>query len=102
MDSYARNLRHEQFALIVSDLGKECILAMLPDREKMTLEAWIDTRSSQEQKPFRFVSSDMWASYHQAARKKLHHAKVVMTVSISRSWSSMAPSPPFSTEILRL
>jgi transposase len=66
--------RHQQFALIISDIGRKCIQSVLPDREKETLEAWIDTLSSQEQKSIRFVSIDMWAPYYQAARSKLPHA----------------------------
>jgi transposase len=34
--------------------------------------------STQERKSIRFVSIDMWAPYHQAARNKLPHAKVVV------------------------
>jgi transposase len=78
IDEISLKKRHQQFALIMSDIGRKCIQAVLPDREKKTLEAWIDTLSPQEQKSIRFVSIDMWAPYHQAARSKLPHAKVVV------------------------
>ncbi|HIJ41547.1 MAG TPA: hypothetical protein HPP90_10805, partial [Deltaproteobacteria bacterium] len=55
-----------------------CILAVLADREKKTLENWIEALSSQEKRSIRFVSIDMWTPYYQAARKKLPHAKVVV------------------------
>ena len=78
IDEISLKKRHKQFALIISDIDRKCILAVLPDREKKTLEAWIDTLSPQEHKSIRFVSIDMWAPYHQAARSKLPHAKVVV------------------------
>jgi transposase len=78
IDEISLKKRHRKFSLIISDIGRKCILAVLPDREKKTLEAWIDTLSPQEQKAIRFVSIDMWAPYHQAARNKLPHAKVVV------------------------
>jgi transposase len=78
IDEISLKKRHRQFALIISDLDRKCILAVLADREKKTLEAWIETLSPQDQKSIRFVSIDMWAPYHQAARNKLPHAKVVI------------------------
>jgi transposase len=77
IDEISLKKRHKQFVLVISDIAGKCILAILPDREKKTLEHWMDTLSPQEQKSIRFVSIDMWAPYHQAARSKLPHAKVV-------------------------
>ncbi len=78
IDEISLKKRHRQFALVISDIDRRCILAVLPDREKKTLETWIDTLSPEDQKSIRFVSMDMWAPYHQAARNKLPHAKVVV------------------------
>ena len=78
IDEISLKKRHKQFVLVISDIAGKCILAVLPDREKQTLEHWIDTLSPQERKSIRFVSIDMWAPYHQAARNKLPHAKVVV------------------------
>ncbi len=78
IDEISLKKRHRQFALIISDLDRKCILAVLPDREKTTLEMWIDTLSPQERESIRFVSIDMWAPYYQAAQNKLPHAKVVV------------------------
>jgi transposase len=52
--------------------------AVVPDREKRTVEHWLDALSPQERISIRFISFDMWAPYHQAARSKLPHAKVVV------------------------
>jgi transposase len=78
IDEISLKKRHRQFALIISDLDRKCILAVLPDREKKTLEAWIDTLSPEDRASIRFVSIDMWAPYYQAAQTKLPHAKVVV------------------------
>jgi transposase len=78
IDEISLKKRHRQFALIISDLERKCILAVLPDREKKTLDAWIDTLTPVVRKSIRFVSIDMWVPYHQAARNRLPKAKVVV------------------------
>ena len=78
IDEISLKKRHKQFVLVISDISRKCILAVLPDREKKTLENWIDILSPQGRKAIRFVSIDMWAPYYQAARSKLPHAKVVV------------------------
>ena len=69
---------HKQFVLVISDISRKCLLAVLPNREKKTLEDWIEALSPQKRKSIHFVSIDMWTSYSQAARAKLPHAKVVV------------------------
>jgi transposase len=78
IDEISLKKRHRQFVLVISDIAGKSILAVLPDREKRTLERWLDALSPQERKSIRFVSIDMWAPYHQAARSKLPRAKVVV------------------------
>ena len=68
IDEISLKKRHKQFALIISDIGRKCILAVLPDREKKTLEGWMDTLSPQEQKSVRFISIDIWAARNQKGR----------------------------------
>jgi transposase len=78
IDEISLKKRHQQFVLVISDITRKCILAILPDREKKTLEGWIDSLTSQQRKAIRFVSIDMWKPYYQAAKSKLSHAKVVV------------------------
>lgn len=78
IDEISLKKRHKQFVLVISDVSRKCILTVLPDREKETLENWIDTLSPQTRESIRFVSIDMWAPYYQAARNKLPRAKVVV------------------------
>jgi transposase len=78
IDELSIKKRHKQFVLVISDIDRKCILTILPDREKQTLENWIETLSPQERASICFVSIDMWSPYYQAARSKLPHAKVVV------------------------
>lgn len=78
IDEISLKKRHRQFVLVISDISRKCILAVLPDREKQTLENWIDSLRPQTRGSIRFVSIDMWAPYYQAARNKLPRAKVVV------------------------
>ena len=78
IDEISLKKRHKQFVLVISDISRKCILAVLPDREKKTLVNWIESLSPQRKKSIRFVSIDMWAPYYQAVRSHLPHAKVVV------------------------
>lgn len=78
IDELSIKKRHKQFVLVLSDIDRKCILAVLPDREKKTLSNWIEALSHQEKKSIQSVSIDMWAPYYQASRDKLPHAKVVV------------------------
>ena len=78
IDELSIKKRHRQFVLVISDINRKCILAVLADREKKTLENWLEALSPQEKRAIRFVSIDMWAPYYQATRSKLPHAKVVV------------------------
>lgn len=78
VDEISLKKRHKQFALVISDIGRKCILDVLPDRKKETLEKWISGLTEQQRKAIHWVSIDMWAPYYQAASKKLPHAKVVV------------------------
>ena len=78
IDEISVKKRHKQFVLVISDIDRKCILAVLSNRDKKTLEDWIDSLSSEERKSIQFVSIDMWKPYSQAARKKLPHAKIVV------------------------
>lgn len=78
IDEISLKKRHKQFVLIISDISRKCILAVLPDREKQTLESWIESLSPQQRKAIRFVSIDMWRPYYHTVRENLPRAKVVV------------------------
>lgn len=77
IDEISLKKRHKQFALVISDIGRRCILTVLANRDKETLEQWMDTLSFEQRRSIRFVSIDMWAPYRQAAQNKLPWATVV-------------------------
>lgn len=78
IDEISLKKRHKQFVLIISDMTRKCILAILPDREKASLEVWISKLTDKQRKSIRFVSTDMWVQYSQAVRSKLPHAEVIV------------------------
>ena len=78
IDEISLKKRHKQFALIISDIDRRCILDVLPIRDKEALENWIDELSEQQRKAIRYASIDMWSAYYYAVRNKLPHAKIVV------------------------
>ena len=54
IDELSIKKRHKQFVLVISDIDRKCILAILPDREKKTLENWIEALSPMEKKIYPF------------------------------------------------
>jgi len=65
---------HKNYALVLSDLEQRCVIAVLPDRQKDTLEKWLDDLTEQERQAIKVVSMDMWRPYRSAVRTKLPHA----------------------------
>lgn len=78
IDEISLKKRHRQFALILSDIERKCILDILPERSKEALEKWLDQFNECERKSIRYVSIDMWQPYYQAVRGKLPKARVVV------------------------
>ncbi len=77
IDEISLKKRHKQFALVISDLERHCVIAVLPGREKERLEKWLCALSKAERKAIQLVSIDMWRPYHTAVRAKLPHADIV-------------------------
>jgi len=77
IDEIALKKRHKQFALVLSDLERRCVIAVLPERSKTCLEQWLAQLSAAEREAIRVVSIDMWEPYRQAVQAKLPHARVV-------------------------
>ena len=77
IDEIALKKRHKQYALILSDLERRCVIAVLPERSKDRLEQWFEDLSKAQRKAIRTVSIDMWDPYRQAVYAKLPHAQLV-------------------------
>lgn len=78
IDEISLKKRHKQFALVLSDIDRKCILDVLPIRDKDALEKWIDGLTEEQRRAIRFVSIDMWAPYYHAVRNRLSHAEIVV------------------------
>jgi transposase len=77
MDEISLRKRHKQYALVLSDLERRAVIDVLPNRQKDTLEKWLDDLTEEERRAIKVVSIDMWKPYRQAVCKKLPHAEIV-------------------------
>lgn len=77
IDELALKKRHQQYVLVVSDLERHCIIAILPDRKKEGLVAWLKQLPDAERRTIRVVSTDLWEPYRQAVREALPEAHQV-------------------------
>jgi transposase len=77
IDEISLKKRHKQFALVISDLERRCVIAVLPSREKERLEKWLSALGEAERKAIQVVSIDMWKPYRAAVQAKLPHADIV-------------------------
>ena len=78
IDEISLKKRHKQFALVISDIERKCILAVLPDRKKETLLIWLSGLTDPQRKAIKYASIDMWSPYKEAVVKVLPHVKVVV------------------------
>jgi transposase len=53
------------------------VVAVFPNRLRMTFEKWLSSLSKAEHKVIKVVSMDMWEPYRQVVRKKLPHVQIV-------------------------
>lgn len=77
IDEISLKKRHKQFILILSDLDRGCVIAVLEDRLMERLEGWFDSLSEEERQAIEEVSMDMWSPYRQAVKNKVPHAEIV-------------------------
>ncbi len=77
VDELALRKGHQQYVLVLSDLERHCVIAVLPDRRKETFVAWLRKLPPVERQATQVVSMDMWRPYRQAVRQELPHAQIV-------------------------
>lgn len=77
MDEIALKKRHKQYALVLSDLDRRCVIAVLPSREQAEIKRWFDTLSHEQRKAIRVVSMDMWRPYRLFVKRYLPQARIV-------------------------
>ena len=77
VDEISVHKGHKQYALVLSDLERRRVIAVLPNRRKETFEKWLGGLTEEERKAIKVVSMDMWEAYRQVVRNKLPHARIV-------------------------
>jgi len=77
LDEFALKKGHGNFALVVSAPEVGCVLEVLSNRERETLEKWLDGLSEEQRQAIQVVNVDMWEPYPLAVKAKLPHASIV-------------------------
>lgn len=77
VDEISLRKGHKQYALVLSDLERRRVLAVLPNRRKETFEKWLDSLTEEERQAVKVVSMDMCEAYRQVVCHKLPHARIV-------------------------
>jgi len=77
VDEISLRKGHKQYALVLSDLERRRVIAVLPNRLKETFVGWLEGLTEEERRAIRMVSMDMWEAYRRAVREKLPHAEIV-------------------------
>lgn len=77
IDEIALRKGHDQFVLVLSDLERGRILALLPDRTKETLLAYFADWTEAQRQAVRDVAMDLWEPYAQAVEASLPQARIV-------------------------
>ncbi|MEM7375783.1 MAG: ISL3 family transposase [Bacteroidota bacterium] len=67
----------KKFALILSDLDRNCVVDVIEERHKEKLEAWLDKLSGPQKAAIQEVSMDMWSPYRLAVQSKLPDSIIV-------------------------
>jgi transposase len=77
IDEISLKKGHRQFALVLSDLKRHCVIAVLPERSQAALEQWLESLSPDERAGIRVVAMDMWGPYRGVVQTRLKHAQIV-------------------------
>ena len=77
IDEISLRKGHQQFAMVLTDLERHCVIAVLPERSQTAFEAWLEGLSEAERKAIRLVAMDMWGPYRGVVEAKLPQAEIV-------------------------
>jgi transposase len=69
---------HGEYVLVISAPELGLVLDILPDRNKKTLEKWLDDRGKAWCEAVEVACSDMWDAYQSVAAEKLPNAKRIV------------------------
>ena len=77
IDEISLRKGHKHFAMVLTDLERHCVVAILEERSQTALETWLASLNEAERKAIRLVAMDMWGPYRGVIRVKLPHAEIV-------------------------
>jgi len=77
IDEISNRKGHKQYLLVISDLQRNCVIDVLPDRLKETLVKWFCSLPAWARENICVVSIDLWEPYKQAIQEALPHAEIV-------------------------
>ena len=77
IDEISLRKGHQHFVMVLTDLERHCVVAVLEERSQKALEAWLAKLSEIERKAIRLVAMDMWGPYRGVIKTKLPHAEIV-------------------------
>lgn len=78
IDEIALEKGHGNFVLVLSAPEEGYVLEVLSDRERKTLEKWLDGLAAEMKKAIKVVNLDMWEPYTLAVKAKLPQARIVV------------------------
>ena len=78
MDEIALEKGHGNFVLVLSAPEEGYVLDVLPERERKTLEKWLDGLTPEVKQAIKTVNLDMWEPYTLAVKAKLPQARIVV------------------------
>jgi transposase len=77
-DEISLHRGHGEYVLVISAPQLGLVLDVLPDRNKATLEKWLDERGKAWCAAIQVACSDMWDAYQSVAAKKLPNARRIV------------------------
>jgi len=77
IDEIALRKGRKDYVLVLTDLERQCVLTVLPDRTKETLETYLDTWTPEQRASVEQVAMDRWDPYRLAVEAKLSQAHIV-------------------------
>ena len=77
VDEISLRKGHQQFAMVLTDLERHCVVAVLAERSQKAFETWLESLSEAERRAIRLVAMDMWGPYRGVVEAKLPHAEIV-------------------------
>jgi len=77
VDEISLRKGHKHFAMVLSDLERHCVIAVLAERSQAAFEKWLDGSIAADRQAIRVVAMDMWGPYRGVVKTKLPQAEIV-------------------------